>query len=280
MPPRPPVHVYGVLAVAVLAISSSAVLVKGMEGIEPVAIAWWRMTGATLLLLPAVRAVSRADGLKIALAGAFLAAHFTAWFASLQHTTVLRSTVLVCTGPVWVGGIAALRGQHPPRRFWVGIGVGVLGVGVLSSAPSVGGSAYGDGLAVLGAWCVAGYLTLGQDVRQRVGIGTYSALVCGAAALALLPVSLLSATPVVGFSGATWLLLLGAILGPQLVGHNGLNYALGFVPTTTVAAATLLEPVGAALLAMLLLGEIPPTAALVGGVLVLGGVGTATREEA
>ena len=95
-----------VLAAAVLAISSSAVLVRGMEA-GPLAIAAWRTTGASLLLLPAwgpaLRQLERRDLLGVVLGGACLGAHFATWFGSLQLTTVLRSTLLVCTTPLWAG---------------------------------------------------------------------------------------------------------------------------------------------------------------------------------
>ena len=90
-----PAHVYVVVLVALLAISSAGVLVRGAEEAHPLVVAMWRTGAAAVLLSPAIRRVSREDGLRIALAGALLAAHFGTWFGSLHLTTVLRSTVLV-----------------------------------------------------------------------------------------------------------------------------------------------------------------------------------------
>ena len=61
-------------------------------------------------------------------------------------------------------------------------------------------------------------------------------------------------------------------LGPQLVGHQGLDFALKWLPARTVSAVTLLEPVGASALAALFLGELPGPNAMLGGLFALVGV--------
>ena len=81
-----------------------------------------------------------------------------------------------------------------------------------------------------------------------------------------------------GFAAASWMALAGMALGPQLIGHIGLNYAVRYVPAATVAALLLLEPVGASVLGALLLGEIPSTQELLGGLLILVGVGASNRR--
>lgn len=277
-------RVVAALILAVLGISSSAVLVRGMDA-PPLSIAAWRTLGAGLLLSPAVlrdlRGTSRGDLRGIGLAGVALAGHFWAWFASLQHTTVLRSTVLVCLVPLWTGLFeAALHRRPPPARFWMGLGVALPGVALMTTDGASEATLGGDLLAVLGGLLWAVYLLVGRSVRQRVGIGAYMGLVCFAAAAALWPVALALGEPLSGFSTGTWGLLVAAILGPQLLGHQGSNYAVAWLPASVVAAVLLLEPVGATLLAALLLGEIPTPMAAVGGLLVVGGVVRATLATA
>ena len=67
-------------------------------------------------------------------------------------------------------------------------------------------------------------------------------------------------------------LFIGTVLGPQLVGHQGLDFALKWLPARTVSAVTLLEPVGASALAALFLGELPGPNAMLGGLFALVGV--------
>jgi len=283
--PRTRTTVVVVLVAAVLGISTSAVLVKRMEA-GPVAVAAWRCLGAALLLLPATvaeaRKISPAEALRLTGAGAALAGHFVVWFASLQHTTVLRSTLLVCTTPVWAAAIDAVWTRTLPRRAWVaGLAVALPGVGLMTTGGSAGDATLlGDGLAVLGAVLAAIYLRLGQSVRQQLGASAAMGAMCAVAAAAVLLTAGATGTQLVGWSWETWALIAGAVLGPQLVGHQGFTYAVRWVPASTVALVVLLEPVGAALLAVIVLGEVPPAMAWVGAALVLLGVGVATRSPA
>jgi len=266
-----------VLAVAVLAISSAAVIVRAIEGVHPLAIAFWRTLTVAVLLAPAARRIPTRDAALIGLSGACLAAHFTAWFASLEHITVMRSTVLVSLGPVWTGLLEWGVLRHRPRaRFWGGLALAIPGVALLTGALPTAQALRGDGLALLGGVLAAMYFVIGRSVRQRVGIGTYACLVCAAAAAILLPAMVATGTPAVGFPTHTWVLLAALALGPQLLGHNGLNYALRYLPAGTVSSLTILEPVGATLLAALLLAEFPAPLAAVGAVVTVAGVGIAS----
>ena len=281
MPKTVPTHVVVVLGVAVLAISSAGVLVRGLPDVHPIAIALWRTAGASLLLAPALRRVSPRDAAGIAAAGFFLAIHFASWFASIHHTTILRSTVLVCSSPVWVGLLewVFLR-RAPAARYWLGLVVALIGVGTMGVVGGLdGGSMLGDALATLGGFCAALYLVIGRSVRSRVGIGSYACLVCLFAALTLAPGACLLDVPVLGWDGRAWLLIAALTAGPQLLGHNGFNYALKYVPASTVSAVTLLEPIGATALAALVYGELPSPLELLGGGVLIAGVAVALRSE-
>jgi drug/metabolite transporter (DMT)-like permease len=272
-----------VLGAAVLGISSSAVLVRGMDA-APLAVAAWRTTGAALLLSPAwVPALPRLDRRTAVLslaAGLALGLHFAVWFESLQRTTVLRSTLLVCTTPVWAGLMdAALARRAPPGRFLAGVGLALVGVAVMAGVGGGSGaaSADGDALAVLGAVLAATYLRCSQEVRQVLGAGATMGVVCACASAATWCAAIGSGAPMSGYPTTTWALLVAAVLGPQLVGHQGFTWAVRWLPARVVATVILLEPVGAALLAAIFLGEVPPWQAWLGAVAVLAGVGWAAR---
>lgn len=272
------VMVAPVLVVALSAISSAAVLARLAEGVPPLAVAFWRTAAVALLLAPALRRVSTRDALLVLAAGVCLAGHFWSWFASLAHTSVMRSTVLVCLTPVWVGLIEGVVLRHAPTRgFWPGVGLALVGVGVMAGGGASAGSLTGDGLAILGGVLSATYLVLGRSARQAVPFSTYGSMVCGVAALTLLPLAWGLDVPLSGYPQQAWMALAAMALGPQLLGHVGLNFAVRYVKASTVAALILLEPVGATVLAALVLGETPAAAEVAGGVVVLLGVGLATR---
>ncbi len=83
----------------------------------------------------------------------------------------------------------------------------------------------------------------------------------------------------IGFDAGTYLLLLLIALIPQVIGHTTLNWALGHVSATLATVAALLEPVGAGVLAWLVLEEVPAIGQIAGGGLLLAGVGLAMSGE-
>jgi drug/metabolite transporter (DMT)-like permease len=273
-----------VLGLAVFGISVSGVLVRSMHDAEALAIASWRTLLAGLVLLPSLRLVRVELGVRdvarILAAGICLGMHFYLWFLSLEHTTVMRSTVLVCLLPIWVGLFEWLvEGDFQGRRYWVGSLVAILGVAVMSVLGGGAGSLYGDLLAVVGGMLCALYLMIGRSVRKKMHVTPYMCLICLVAAASLWPFALMSGGKVWGYTTQTWLLLCGAVIGPQLIGHQGFNYAIRYVRASVVSIVTLLEPVGATVLAAIILHEAPGAPVLAGAGLIMGGVYWATWES-
>jgi drug/metabolite transporter (DMT)-like permease len=267
---------------AVVAVSSSSVLVRKMDAL-PLAIAAWRTLGAALVLSPALllprHALGRRDAASLALAGVVLALHFWAWFSALSSTTVLRATVLGCLVPAWTAAIElAVWGRVPDRRFWIGLAIALPGLALLAGDGGRG-SLGGDALAILAGLLWAIVLAIQGDVRQRVGAAVTMVVECAAAAAVLFAFAAVTSAPLAGWAATTWGLLAAAVLGPQLIGHQGFAFALRWVPPSTVATLALLEPVGASVLAAIVLEERPGPAAILGGGLVLAGVAMSTRSS-
>ncbi len=284
---RPPARnapSYALLGVAIMAIASSAILVRWAEA-PAIALAFWRTLGGAVLLGPGAArsrrrsrgragpAISRRAMVAIVGAGVALAVHFSAWLASLEMTSIAASVTLVSTVPIFVALIDwGVAGVRPAGRHWVVIGVTVVGAGIIAGGDLGSGrdALVGDALAVLGAAAMAVYLVLGARVRVEVGTAAYAARAYASAALALLPVALVTGTPLWGYEGRTWLVIAAMVLGPQLAGHTVLNLLLDRLGSLTVSLSLLAEPVGASVLSWLLLDELPPAGAWVGAPLVLG----------
>src|SRR5690606_38181037 len=62
----------------------------------------------------ALAALTRRELAVTALAGAFLAAHFATWIASVNLTSVAAAVALVATQPVWVAIIALFALDESP----------------------------------------------------------------------------------------------------------------------------------------------------------------------
>lgn len=277
--PAPTARVATAIAVAVVAISFAAIFMR-LTGAPGVVVAFWRLAFASLLILPfTVRGLRRTPpnrrSLTLAvLAGALLGVHFAAWLSSLAFTTVAASVTLVTTAPLWVSLLGWAAGMRPRRGALVGVGVAIVGGGFIGYGDLHGGSdpLLGDALALLGAVTVAAYFLLGR-AAQRAGLGldAYVGVAYGTAALVLLPWPGLFGHAYLAWPFETWGWILAMTLAPQLLGHNGLNYAARSIDPTLVTTFTLLEPVGAAALAWLIFAEVPGPLVLVGApVLLLG----------
>src|ERR671914_743184 len=153
--------------------------------------------------------------------------------------------------------------------------VGVLaGTVVIASDGSVGSATFfGNTLAVIGAITVAVYVLIGRSLRTMgVGVLPYSIVVYASASATLAPVALYAGAPLWGYSGETWFWLFALTLGPQILGHTVLNWALRYVQASIISGTILAEPVVAALLAWLVLSERPGLLTIVGGAVVLAGL--------
>lgn len=187
------------------------------------------------------------------LPGLALAAHFAAWIPSLRLTTVALSTAMISTQPVWSALLARVTG----RRVWIGIGVSVLGVLVLTG---FGGhldarSLAGMGLALIGAVLAAVYVSFGERLRASTDIGSYTSTVYAASAAALLLVCLLAGVPLTGYAARDWVLIAVITLVAQIGGHSVMNMVVHRVSATVVSTAILFEAPGATILAALFLGQ-------------------------
>ena len=277
-------RVAAALVVGALAVSSSGVLIRVADA-PSLSIAFWRCFGGAVALAPfALRARHRLGRLdrrqrwQLVGAGLCLALHFALFISSLSFTTVASAVLFATMSPLFVGlGAAVFLGEPPLRRTWVGIGVTMLGAVAVGLADlgdvDLGSRAVlGDAMALASAIAVTGYLLLGRVVRQTLPNSVYAASVYGVAAATLLIASIATGASLTGYDAPTWGAIIALIVGPQLLGHTVFNWVLSSVTPTVVAVTVLSEPVGAGVLAWLVLSEVPSTWFWFGAPLILAGV--------
>lgn len=286
-----PISPYLGLALGVTTASTAAIVIRYAQADAPsLSIAAWRLTLATLILLPLILArhreeisrLERPELVRAALSGVFLAIHFATWISSLEYTSVAASAVLVSTSPLFVGLLSPLvLGERVGRKMVLGMLIAIGGSSIVGLNAFGSGTAplLGDALALAGAICAAGYMLIGRTLRPRLSLLTYIFVVYGMAAIVLLLIALLNRQPLLGFEPRVYGWFLYLALGPQLIGHSSLNWALRYLSAAYVTVAMLSEPVGSSLLAFLLLREAPTAYEIVGGVLILGGIALASRAE-
>ncbi len=290
------------MGIAVLAASTAALFIRYAQVMAPsLVIAGYRLGIAAALLWPVAllrhsQEMRSMAGLSLCLAGAsglFLAAHFAAWVASLEFTTVASSLVLVSMAPLFVGILAPLILKEPlPRNVLAGLlfalfGTSVIGLGdtcawqVGLDCPPLSDllgatRVRGDILALLGALAVSGYMLIGRRLRPSVPLIPYITVTYTVAAIALFGAAILAGQSLWGYPPRAYLFFLLLALIPQLVAHSTYNWTLRYLPVTVVSIMLLGEPVASSTLAYILLGEQPSWLMVAGGTLVLTGVGIAS----
>lgn len=280
------------LALGLFGVSWSAVLVR-LADAPAASVVFWRLLISVLLVLPVLAASGQTTELRrlrgrdwawVTASGAFLAAHLIAWFLSLEHTSVASSTVLVTVHPLFVGLLsAAWLGEAPDRSEWAGIGLAIGGAAVVGWGDLGGGPQpiLGDALALAGAALAALYFVVGRRLRPRLGLWSYVVPVYAVAAVLTGLFLWVRGQPVLGWSPATWACFAGLAIGPMLMGHTSFNWALEHVRAYVVSVVLLLEPIGATLLAVAILGseEVPGSTTVAGGTAVLLGVWLSLRAR-
>ena len=276
------------MAVAVAGVSLSGPL-TALVTAPVLALAFWRNAAGAALLLPVLLTRDRGDlsGLRwrdlrsSVVAGVFLAGHFAAWLPSLYLTSIGASVALVTTTPIWTALVARLAGVRFPAQVWWGLALAVGGAALIAGVDvTVSRDALiGDGLALLGGILAGGYVLAGARARERLATSTYTVTAYTTCAIVLALAALVAGVPLTGFPARDWLLILAITLCAQILGHTLLNLVLSTVGPTVVSLAVLLEVPGALLVALVLLGQLPPLLALPGMAAVVVGVALVVRAS-
>jgi len=270
------------LLVAILAVSTSAPLVRAASPAPALTVAALRIGLAAIFFSLAARGemtvfwkLAPRERMAIAAAGLLMGLHFGVWITSLYLTSTAASVALVATQPVFAAVFGRLfLGDRVGRAAVLGIAVAAAGCGVLAGGDWGRGpeAILGDILAVAGAAAAAGYLVAGRSVRVALPLVPYLAMVNLVAGVVLLTAALVAGAPILDFESHVYVAVAAnAILG-SVLGHTLLNWSVRRFPAHLVTLAILGEPVGASLLTWWFFAEQPPLHAAAGGAIILVGI--------
>lgn len=288
---------YWVLALALLGISFAGPLVR-LSTADAVTIAVWRLGFSLILVAGFLVATGEwRDWRRLTLphfafavfGGVCLALHFWAWNASIHLTTIAASVTLVGMQPAIVAVISAVAlREAPTRRQIAGIALAILGATIIAAPDLKGGLTprgnaplLGNLLAISGALTAAIYYSIGRSLRKSFGVWSYVGIVYTSAFVTLWFIARSRGAALTPQPPREIAIFAGLALGPMLLGHTGMNWALKFLPAYVVNLTVLGEPVGATLLGALIpaIRQIPSAATLIGGAIVLTGVVIAAGSQ-
>jgi drug/metabolite transporter (DMT)-like permease len=276
------------LVAGALSTGSASMLVRLTET-GPTAAAFWR--GCLALPLLAIWALldSRAEpaprgGRLLAgfrdpgflLAGAYFAGDLALWHWSLLLTSVAASTLEASLAPLVVILFAWLRWKERPSARFLGATllafVGLLLV--VSPKFSKGGSAFlGDALGLGTACFYAAYIVAVARLRARYSTGVVMFNSTLVFTVMLLPLGLTQKFLPDDLSG--WAALAGCAVAAQTLGQGLIAYALAHLRPTFSSLGLLLQTLGAAASAWLVLGERLAAIQIIGALVIVGAIALA-----
>ncbi len=280
---------YVTLFVGVLSVSFAAIFIR-LADAPPLVIATYRMAIASIILIPiasikskkSLNKLSKNNILLILLSSVFVALHFGLWITSLSYTSIASSVVLVTVHPAFVAVISYfLWGERVNKLAIGGIVVAFAGVifvnysGFTFGSPAI----LGNLLALIAGFAMGAYLIVGRQLRARIDILSYLAILYTCSAIILLIATLSFGYNLFSYSNTTYLMMILLALVPQIIGHSTLNLAVRLIPVIFVSVAILGEPVGATLLGYFILGEVPTANEITGGLLILVGIFLVMRQK-
>jgi drug/metabolite transporter (DMT)-like permease len=223
--------------------------------------------------------------MEVALAGICLGFHFSCWIASLYYTSVASASTLVVIHPILVIIIERLLfKQSFAWTTWLGVGIAFAGSALLGffdsqMEQSFADPLFGNFLAFSAAMIFVVYLFLGQKIRQKREWIDYVFPVYSYAAGTCLLLVLAFGESLLNVSATGIWMGLGLAIGPQIIGHGSMNYAVKYISPTFLSTIILTEPLFATVLAFFLFSEMPPVFSILAIAVILLGVGLTWKRK-
>jgi DME family drug/metabolite transporter len=193
-------------------------------------------------------------------AGACMAGYQAAYFTAVAWAGIaVTALVTICSAPIFIGVLAPLvLGERLSARVGSALGLGVVGTALMVAGPGGASSSprFGAGIA-LGLAAGLGYAlyaVLTKAALTRAAALPLTALTFGAGAILVTPALLFVDAPLAELRGGwPWLLYLGGVAtaGAYAIYSRG----LAVVPASVAGIVTLLEPLTATCLGVLIFNE-------------------------
>jgi drug/metabolite transporter (DMT)-like permease len=211
-------------------------------------------------------------GVRLAiLAGVVLAVHFVGFFLSMRLTSVTAGTAIVATQPIFAAFFVKLTGGHIPTKAWLGMLISFTGVLLVTGIDLQldRKSFMGDIAALISGALAAAYMLIGSRAQQHLETTSYTTICYFVCAITALPMALVMGYEVVHFEAKQWWILLGLIIGAQILGHTMFNLTLKRVSPAVVSMIVFFEVPVAALLSLIFKIGKEPTFMIIPGVILI-----------
>lgn len=286
--------VLGVVAFSVNAGVSRMVL---DAGVSPAALSGVRSVGSALLLAAVVllfrrghwRIPRRDWGVLTVYGIVGLSLMPLLYFEAISRIPIGLALLLEYLAPLWVALWARfVRGQVVNRLLWPALALTFVGLGIVAGAGLEGLDPIGilAGLACSVAFAI--YFILGERMVERsdpivitfwgfgISSAVWAAVGLSGATTAFWQVSAATSVPLPEALGGAAVplsvLLLWVVALGTVVPFGAETAAMKFIPATTVSVLSTAEPIGSAIVAWWLFGEVLSVGQVLGGLVVIAGI--------
>jgi drug/metabolite transporter (DMT)-like permease len=225
---------------------------------------------------------AKVEWLPIAVPGILFAGDILFWHWSITYTTVANATLFANLAPVVVTfGAWFWLGERVTFRFLAGMALAMGGAALLVNASAALGPRYvlGDMLGLITAGFFGNYVLTVAHLRDRHAASTIMFYSSTVSCVLLLVATLAAGESLLPRSQNGWIALFALAWISQAMGQGLIAYALGHLPASFSALAILIEPLTAALLGWIWLGEALGALQAIGGAVVLAGIAVARRAS-
>lgn len=275
------------LIAGLLTFGFAPIMVRFATDVEPLALAAMRTGFSVLILLPfwlpkrmplkKLNSLGVKNYLLIG-AGISLGLHFTLWIASLHYTSVASASVLVTIHPVMLIVAESLIFKSRFRPVvWAGVVLAFTGSVLLGLADDTQMGQFpqavlGNSLAFISAVIFVVYFLLGRRIRQQTEWIDYVFYVYSYAAVTCVVLMIIWSGGIPAITTISVVVGLGLAIGPTIMGHGAMNYAVKYISPTLLSTLILSEAVVAAIAAFFIFGELPSIFSIFSMLIIVSGV--------
>jgi drug/metabolite transporter (DMT)-like permease len=269
------------VALTILSWSSAFPAIRvGLQSFGPVELSLLRFMIATIpaglyLLFMRPALPTKEEWYRLVPSGVLAVSLYTV-FLNLGERTVPAgaASFVISTGPLFTALLAGIfLGEKFGIRGWLGSCVAFCGIGLIALGEGKGGVFNPDALwIVASALCAAISFVLQKPLFKTMSPLTVTAWCIIIGMLALTPFFTSAFVQAKGGTTASWLALIWLGIVPGALAYAVWTTVLSILPAARATNFLYLVPPTATLFGFLLLGELPSSMALIGGLISLAGV--------
>ena len=201
--------------------------------------------------------------------GVLLGVHFLMWVKAFDLTDYASNLLLLVFQPIMAAFLTARLGERLPRHVFAAVGLSLLGLALIAGGDFALSprALFGDALCLAAGAAITVFYVVTSRARRALSVEVFLGAIMLVAAATALPVALVAAVPLVGFSAATWGWIGGIVMVTTFMGHGLMNYAANHVSLFTLNIVVVLEPAVGIVFGTLLFGATVSVTQLLGGAL-------------